>query len=291
MSSNKQIIINKLNERINELINTNEELDNFKRMALRDIRLLKQQLNETLDLLEECNSSRSSRHIIKRIEAIESNLDFLKSQLNLIDDEHKNNISEIKQIDTNIISNTPKVISNIPAMPIIIPPSPNLESNVSNKSNKLKNNVLPLSNVNNNLSSIDNIIQVPVTSQSIQQLPNTLETTTLQPKTESMQKVSNKQKSNKQISNKKSEDNIEEEEEENEIVEINITGNKNQCQKGEYFDKKEQICKKMPQCPTGQYFNKKENMCKVIPQCPPGERFIVKKGKCLPKNQNPNQKK
>ncbi len=299
MSSDKQITINKLNERINELINTNEELDNFKRMALRDIKLLKQQLNETLDLLEECNSSRSSRHIIKRIEAIETNLNFLKSQLNLIDTEHNNNLSEIKQIDNNIVTNTPaSVINNIPAMPIIntqIPAIQTQESNKlnkSNKSNKLKNNVLTSSPVSNNLPNIDTIIQVPITSQPIQQLPITLETTNLQPSnlqptTDLIKKVSNKQVSNKQtynkqtsnkqasntqISNKKSDD---DKDEDNDVIEINTTEKKYPCPKGEYLDKK-------------------VNKCKPIPTCPEGEFFKIKKGKCVSKTQNfnnPNQKK
>lgn len=110
--SNKSQDIQKINERISELVEINENLEKFKKMAMRDIRVLKKELNDTLDELEECVSTRSSRHLIKRIESLETNIDFLRQQISLLKGESINNESELMNIK-NLNELTPRLPSSI----------------------------------------------------------------------------------------------------------------------------------------------------------------------------------
>ncbi len=151
--SNKSLEIQKINERISELVEINENLEKFKKMAMRDIRILKKELNDTLDELEECVSTRSSRHLIKRIESLETNIDFLRQQMSLLKGESINNDSELENIkNLNVLSSKlPSNISQIiplknktPTPEIIHPASiiPSSSAIIPKMSNKSMNNII-----------------------------------------------------------------------------------------------------------------------------------------------------
>ncbi len=93
-----------LQERIEDLVQVNEQLEEFKKKAIIDIKKLKSELVKALDELDECalhnnkDSIATSKKIFNRIDKLEFNIDKIKEQLDLLVYEKQNNKYEIRNL-------------------------------------------------------------------------------------------------------------------------------------------------------------------------------------------------
>jgi len=93
-----------LQERIEDLVQVNEQLEEFKKKAIIDIKKLKSELVKALDELDECalnnnkDSIVTSKKIFNRIDKLEFNIDKIKEQLDLLVYEKQNNKYEIRNL-------------------------------------------------------------------------------------------------------------------------------------------------------------------------------------------------